>query len=158
MIGVEPLSACPPSQPTASVVARTMPNLSRAFARSGHFRHGMDVAREAKIRKISEGACAEPAGILEPVDLVCSEAQILEELERLLKAGGHQESALRGKLTHEELKYRRLSLATGEISSGLAPGSIQPSFTGGVVHGRCSFSPALYRSAVCFLIIAIPFY
>src|SRR5262245_54576239 len=128
----------------------------------------MDVAREAKIRKISEGAYAEPAGILEPVDLVCSEAQILEELERLLKAGGHQESPLGGKLTHEELKYGRFSLAMGEIGLNhielieigkqRAPTRVHSTlihrrcFIGrlSIVHRRCCFSPALYRSAFAF--------
>ena len=132
------------------------------------FRHRMDVARKAKIGEVSKHARAEPAGVFEPADFVCAEAQILEELKCLFKAGGHQESTPRGKPANEQLKDRRLSLAMGEISLNhielieigkqRARTRVHSTlihrrcFIGrlSIVHGRCSFSPALYRSAFAF--------
>ena len=68
-----------------------------------------------KLGKIVERGGAEPAGALQPVDLVCGEAQLLEEFERLLEPRGNQKAAPGRQLAHEQLEDRRLGLAIGQI-------------------------------------------
>ena len=53
---------------------------------------------------------AETAAALQPLDFLRREAQVLQELERLLQPRRYHEIALRRQLPHEELEYRRLGL------------------------------------------------
>ena len=80
------------------------------------FRHGMDVAGEAKVGEVrSSNPSPNRPRAREPVDLVGGEAQVLEEVERLFEAGGHQEAAPRRQPADEEFEHRRLGLAMVQV-------------------------------------------
>src|SRR5450759_2103566 len=59
------------------------------------FRHGVDVAGEAKCRKLVEQCFVKPARAGEPVNFFGGEAKFLEKVEGLFEAGGDQEAAAR---------------------------------------------------------------
>jgi len=60
------------------------------------FRHGVDVAGEAKRRKLVEQCFVKPARAGEPVDFFGEEAKLLEKVEHLFEASGNQEPSARG--------------------------------------------------------------
>ncbi len=81
----------------------------------GSFRHRVNVTGEAHRGEIIEEVLAEPAGVLEPIELLGGKAQLLEEREHLLEAGRNQEAPIARKLAHEELENRGFGLATIQV-------------------------------------------
>ena len=82
------------------------------------FGHGVDVAAEAEIAQIIEQIVFEPAGALEPGDLVCREAKVLQKIQRLLKPCGHEKAAPRRQGAGEKFEHRRIGRAVVQIGLG----------------------------------------
>ena len=79
------------------------------------FRHGVDIAGEAKTGKAVEQSFVEPVRASQPVDLFGREAKIFEKIQHLLEAGGDQKSPARREFADEKFEDRRLGLAMVQI-------------------------------------------
>jgi hypothetical protein len=75
----------------------------------------MNLAGEAEIGEIVDQRLAEFFRSLKPAEFVLREPYVLQEVERLLQSGRHQEAALRRQLAHKELKYGCISLARFKV-------------------------------------------
>ncbi len=79
------------------------------------FRHRKHVAGEAEAAQIIDQVLAKAAGALEPGDLRVGETQGFKKIQRLLEAGGEQESAPRRQRPDEQLEYRGIGVAMIQI-------------------------------------------
>jgi hypothetical protein len=66
--------------------------------------HGIEVAGEAEPGERAQEGRREALLRLQPDDLVVAEGGVLQEVDRLLEAGGDQEVARQRQLAHEELE------------------------------------------------------
>lgn len=81
----------------------------------GSLRHGVHRAAEAQVAQIIEEPWREGSVPRQEFELRCGEAQLTDELQRLLKTGGDEETARRRQPAHEELEYGGLLHALLEI-------------------------------------------
>jgi hypothetical protein len=77
--------------------------------------HGVDVTAEPEFRKVVEECHPKAPTSRQPLDLLCREVEVFEEVERRLQPGRHQKSALSRQLAHEEFEHRGLGLAMIQI-------------------------------------------
>ena len=82
------------------------------------FGHGVHVAAETEVAQIIEQVLLEPAGALQPGDLVRREAKVLQKIERLLQPGRQQKSAPRRQGAGEKFEHRRIGIAMVQIGLG----------------------------------------
>ena len=72
---------------------------------NGALRHLVDIAAEPKSGEVIEKLLAETRTACQLLDFLRREPQVLQEVERRLESGRHQESASRRQLANEELEH-----------------------------------------------------
>src|SRR5690606_14090067 len=82
----------------------------------GAFRHGVDVAGEAKIFEPGDEVFAETSRAAQPVDILLRKAQVFQEIQCLFQPSSDKKLATARQFAHKKLEDRRFRFPMLQVS------------------------------------------